>query len=165
MTGSAGRADRCLIKKFSLGRECRGRVAVRAARIGAKTVPWRIFSYTFFTLFSLFFQGGFRSLFGAIWGSFGEPFGLHFSRFFHLKNDCFFDAFWDAFWMDFGGPDPRKWSSRVSETLILIKSPFSSQGRFLMQNGAQKAPKMEPKGHSKSMKKVMHFLIEKMIDF
>ena len=73
--------------------------------------------------------------------------------------------FWSAFWMDFGGPDPRKWSSRVHETLVLIKSHFPSQGRFLIKNGAQKAPKMEPKGHAKSMKKVMHFLIGKMIDF
>ena len=61
--------------------------------------------------------------------------------------------------MDFGGPDPRKWSSRLSETLILTKSPFASQGGFLMQNGAQNGAKMERKMH-----KVMRFLIEKMID-
>jgi len=84
---------------------------------------------------------------------------------FTLKSGRFFDVFWGGFWIDFDGPDPRKWSSRVSETLILIKSPFSSQGRFLMQTGPQKAPKIESKGHSKSTKKVMHFLIEKMIDF
>ena len=66
--------------------------------------------------------------------------------------------------MDFGGPDPRKLSSRVSETLILLKSPFSSQERFLMQNGAQNGATIEPKGHSTSTKKLMHFLIEKMID-
>ena len=64
-----------------------------------------------------------------------------------LRTDRFWDAFWDAFWMDFGGPDPPKLSSRVSETLILIKSPFSRPGRFLLENGALKAPKMESKGH------------------
>ena len=62
-----------------------------------------------------------------------------------LRTDRFWDAFWDAFWMDFGSPDRPKLSSRLSETLILIKSPFSSRGGFLMQNGGQKAPKMEPK--------------------
>ena len=67
--------------------------------------------------------------------------------------------------MDFWGPDPRKWSSRVGETLILLKSPFSVQGFVLMQNGSQNGAKMEPKGHSKSSKKLMHFLIEKMIGF
>ena len=85
--------------------------------------------------------------------------------FFTLKKCCFFDAFWDAFWMDFGGPDPRKWSSRFSETLILIKSPFSSQGGFLMQNGPKHGAKMEPKGHSKSMKKSDAFFDRKMHRF
>ena len=116
----------------------------------------------------MFFLTFFHSFFRVVSGRFVKRFGGHFGSllasifhyFFTLKINRFFDAFWGAFWMDFGGPDPRKWSSRVSETLILIKSPFSSQGRFLMQTGAQKASKMEPKGHSKSMKKVMHFLIE-----
>ena len=67
--------------------------------------------------------------------------------------------------MHFGGPDPRKSSSRVHETLILIKSPFSSQGHFLMQNGTHKAPKMDPTGHSKSTKKLMHFLLEQKYRF
>ena len=47
--------------------------------------------------------------------------------------------------MDFGGPDPRKSSSRLSETLIFTKSPFSFQGGFLMQNGPQNGAKMESK--------------------
>ena len=67
--------------------------------------------------------------------------------------------------MDFGGPDPRKSSSRLSETLILRKSHFTAQGRFLMQNGAQTAPKIQPKVHPKSTKKLMHFLVEKSTDF
>ena len=55
------------------------------------------------------------------------------------------NAFWDAFSRDFAGPDPRKWSSRVSETLILTKSPFSYQGGFLIQNGPQNRANMDPK--------------------
>ena len=66
--------------------------------------------------------------------------------------------------MDFGGPDPRKLSSRVSETLILLKSPFLAQGRFLIENGAQNGAKMELKSDQKSIKKVMHFFIEICID-
>ena len=84
--------------------------------------------------FSLFLRCFFDSLFTYFLGRFGGHFGSLlasiFHHFFTLKNDRFFDAFWDAFWMDFGGPDPRKWSSRLSETLILIKTPFSSHGRF-----------------------------------
>ena len=117
------------------------------------------------TFFRCFFRLLFRRFSERFLGHFGTLFSLIFHLFFLLKNDSFFYAFWDAFWMDFGGPDPRKLSSRLSETLILRKSPFSSQGRFLMQNGVQEAPKMEPKGHSKSMKKMMHFLIEQCIDF
>ena len=79
--------------------------------------------------------------------SFWDTFCIIFHLFFISKIDGFFNVIWDAFWMDFGSPAPRKWSSRVSETLILIKSPFSSQGRFLMQNGAQHGAKMEPKRH------------------
>ena len=67
--------------------------------------------------------------------------------------------------MDFGGPDPRKSSSRLSETLILLKSPFLAQGRFLIENGAQNGAKMELKSDEKSIKTVMHFLIKKIIDF
>ena len=58
-----------------------------------------------------------------------------------LKTDLFWDAFWDAFWMDFGGPDPPKLSFRLRETLILIKSPFSPQVRFLLKSQAHKVPK------------------------
>ena len=58
-----------------------------------------------------------------------------------LRTDRFWDAFWDAFWMDFGGPDRPKLSSRLSETLILIKSPFSPQVGFLMKSQAHKVPK------------------------
>ena len=71
----------------------------------------------------------------------------------------------DAIWMDFGIPDPRKWSSRAGKTLILIKSPSPSQGRVLMQNVLQNEVKVELKSDSKSIKKVMHFFIEIMLDF
>ena len=67
--------------------------------------------------------------------------------------------------MDFGGPDPRKSSSRLRETLILLKSPFLAQGRFLIENGTQNGAKMELKSDEKSIKKVMHFLIKQIIDF
>ena len=42
------------------------------------------------------------------------------------------------------------------------QAEVSVQGRFFVQNGAQKAPKVEPKGNSKPTKKVMHFLLEKV---
>ena len=77
----------------------------------------------------------------------------------------FLEPFLDAIWMDFGIPDPRKWSSRAGETLILIKSPSPSQGRVLMQNVLQTEVKVELKSDSKSIKKVMHFFIEIMLDF
>ena len=67
--------------------------------------------------------------------------------------------------MDFERPDPRKWSSRVSETLIFTKSPFSFQARFFMQNGVQHGATIDLKSDSKSIKKVMHFLIETILDF
>ena len=117
---------------------------------------------SFFSPFLRVVSGHFLVWFGS---HFGTLLASIFPHFFTLKSCRFFDVFWGGFWIDFGGPDPRKWSSRLSETLILTKSPFSSQGGFLMQNGPQNGAKMEPKGHSKSMKKVMHFLIEKCIDF
>ena len=58
-----------------------------------------------------------------------------------LRTDRFWDAFWNAFWMDFGGPDRPKLSSRLSETLILIKSSFSPHVGFLMKREAHKVPK------------------------
>ena len=79
--------------------------------------------------------------------SFWDPFSIKNAHFFCSKNACFLDAFWDAIWRDFATPDPRKLSSRVHETLILTKSPFSFQGGFLMQNGPQNGAKMEPKKH------------------
>ena len=86
------------------------------------------FSFYFLVVFSWWFRNAFWCDLGVILGSFFQVFFMCFP----LKNDRFFNAFWDAFWMNFGGPDPRKWSSRVHETLILTKSPFSSQGHFLM---------------------------------
>ena len=43
--------------------------------------------------------------------------------------------------MDFGGPDRPKLSPRLSETLILIKSPFSPWIRFVMKSQAHEVPK------------------------
>ena len=77
--------------------------------------------------------------------SFWDPFCTVFHVFFSLKIDGFFNVIWDAFWMDFGSPDPRKWSSRLSETLIFIKSPFSPWNRFWMENGGESGAKMMPK--------------------
>ena len=94
-----------------------------------------------------------------IWGHFGTPFPRFSYPFLRLTNDRFFNAFWDAFWMDFGGPDPRKWSSRLSETLILLNSPFSPQGRYLMENGALKAPKTKLKSMKNRLKNLMKTLL------
>ena len=57
-----------------------------------------------------------------------------------LKTERFWDAVWDAFWMAFGGPDPPELSSRVGETLMWKKSPFSPKARFLMKSQDHKAP-------------------------
>ena len=118
-----------------------------------------------------FFPSFFNRFCKVVLGHFVVRFWVHFGSllvslfhfFFILKIDRFFYVFWGAFWVDFGGPDRRKLSSRVHETLILLKAPFSSQERLLMQNGFQNEAKIEPKGHSTSTKKLMHFLIEKMI--
>ena len=45
----------------------------------------------------------------------------------------------------FEPPDPPKWSSRLHEVLILRKSPFPLQGRFLMKFGGKLSPKGVPK--------------------
>ena len=79
---------------------------------------------------------------GSVWGCPGERPGVPGGGSLGLlRTDRFWDAFWDAFWMDFGGPDRPKLSSRLSETLILIKSPFSPQVGFLMKSQAHKVPK------------------------
>ena len=77
----------------------------------------------------------------------------------------FFSAFFDAFGMDFGSLDPPKLSSRVSETLIFKKSPFSFWYRFLLNFGPQKRPKIEPKSIKKSIEKSMQSYIEKRANF
>ena len=104
------------------------------------------FSYIFL-LFYVFFRlvsGGLREVF---WGHFGSHFALIFHVFFDQKMHRCLHRFREAFWRVSGRPDPRKLSSRVHETLILTKSAFSFQRRFLMQNGTQKSPKMEPKSN------------------
>ena len=59
----------------------------------------------------------------------GESLGL-------WRTDRCSDASWDAFWMDFGGPHRPKLSSRLSETLILIKSPFSPRVGFFYEKSS-----------------------------
>ena len=144
LTGSAGRAHRfCCGWKPKLERSDNPFANYSAP---ARTLADFLGHY-FPTFFRCFFRLLFRRFSERFWGHFGTLFSLIFHLFFLLKNDSFFYAFWDAFWMDFGGPDPRKWSSRLSETLILTKSPFSSQGGFLMQNGPQNGAQMEPQRH------------------
>ena len=106
---------------------------------------------------------------GCLLVSFWPPFeillGSIFDVFFNQKLGWFSNPFFDAFWMDFGSPDPPKLSSRVSETLIFEKSPFSSWYRFFLNFGLQKPPKMDLKSSRKSIKKSMKFYIEKRTTF
>ena len=68
-----------------------------------------------------------------------------FGVFFTPKLHRFFNRFLDGFLEDFEPPDPPRWSSRLHEVLILRKSPFSLQGRFLMKFGRKMSPKGVPK--------------------
>ena len=54
--------------------------------------------------------------------------------------------------MDFGGPDPRKWSSRLSETLIFKESLFSFLDQFCLDFLGPGAPKWYRKGSKKLQK-------------
>ena len=81
------------------------------------------------------------------WSPFGTLVASFFYDFSDKKMHYFLDRFWEAFWKAFGTPDPRKWCSRIHKTLILTKSAFSFQKRFLIQNGPQKTPNMHPKSH------------------
>ena len=66
---------------------------------------------------------------------------------------------------DFEGPHPRKWSSRVHETLIFAKPPFSPQRRFLIKFEVENGVNMEPKCLKKSIEKVMIFSLKKVSIF
>jgi len=81
------------------------------------------------------------------------------------QSTTFWDRFSEAFGRVSGTPDPPKLSSRVNETLIFKKLHFSLQAGFWMQNAPQTPPKMDPKSFKKHIKKMMHFLIQKNIDF
>ena len=94
------------------------------------------FLSTPFLSFSPFCQRVCGVFFRVILGLFWEPFGVLLRLFTHPKNGLFLLMHvGGAFWKDFGSPDPRKLSFRVSEALILTKSPFSPKGRFSLQNG------------------------------
>ena len=60
--------------------------------------------------------------FGVLLGAFSRAFS---STFAFQKTHQLLDRFRDVFRRDFGTPKPPKWSSRLYETLILTKSPFS----------------------------------------
>ena len=107
----------------------------------------------------------FQSVLGAILASFWEPFGIVFRSFFQWKMHRFPDSFWEVILRDFEGPDPRFWSSRLHETLIFAKPPFSPRSRFFIKFGVENEVKMEAQCLKKSIKKVMMFLPEKVSIF
>ena len=79
---------------------------------------------------------------GTIWAPFWDLEAFFSETFFNVFLGCVFFApnvFWDV--------------------------SFSLPGRLLGAKGAQKAPKMEPKGAPKSIEKIMDFLIGKSIHF
>ena len=61
------------------------------------------------------------------------------------KMHRFSASFWEVILRDFEGPDPRFWSSRLHETLIFAKPPFSPRSRFLIKFEVESEVKMEPK--------------------
>ena len=79
--------------------------------------------------------GGFKGGSKAKLPLFSLPIWVHFGSILESKSvykseskfGRLFDRGWDAFWDDVETFDPRKWSSRVHETLIFINSPFSPQ--------------------------------------
>ena len=82
----------------------------------------------------------------SLWAPRGSPFPLKILTFFGQKMHRFWDRFWEAFWRVSGAPDPPKLSSRLSETLIFRKSPFSPWNRFWMENGGESGAIMMPEG-------------------
>ena len=119
------------------------------------------FGYFFAPFFCLVFLRFFSSFCGAFW----LHFGFNFRCFSHQKINSIFDRFFMTFWMDFGVLNPWKWAPRAGETLIFNKSPFSILAWFWKRICSKKAPKIEPKWVQKSIKKSMHFFIEKSSDF
>ena len=71
--------------------------------------------------------GGFWECFGALRGAFLASFVDHFLA---QEIHCFLGHPWWSFCMVPEGPEARKWSSRVHETLIFAKSPVLLRGRF-----------------------------------
>ena len=71
--------------------------------------------------------GGFWECFGALRGAFLASFVDHFLA---QKIHRFLGHLWWSFCMVPESPEPRKWSSRLHETLIFKNTPFSLQTRF-----------------------------------
>ena len=68
-----------------------------------------------------FFAFLFRSILEWFWPHVGSLLTSFFNHFFNEKTHRLFGRLREAFWRDFDAFDPRKWSSRVSETLIFRK--------------------------------------------
>ena len=131
--------------------------------------PRRDFASFFGLRKRTFFRRFFKLVLGRFFIGFGGLLGAHFGSFFKVfsmkKSTTFWDRFSEAFGRVSGTPDPPKLSSRVYETLSFKKLHFSLQAGFWMQNAPQTPPKMDPKSFKKHIKKMMHFLIQKNIDF
>ena len=131
--------------------------------------PRRDFAYIFGLRKRTYFRRFFKLVLGRFFIGFGGLLGAHFGFFFNVfsmkKSTTFWDRFSEAFGRVSGTPDPPKLSSRVYETLIFEKSPFSFWYRFLLNFGLQKPPKMDPKSTRKSIKTSMQFYIEKRTTF
>ena len=102
--------------------------------------------------------GGFWECFGALGGAF---LASCLDPFLAQEIQRFLGHLWWSFCMVSEGPEARKWSSRVHETLIFAKSPVSLRGRFSMKMKLKKGPKMVPKWLAKSLNKSANFFVEK----
>ena len=79
-------------------------------------------------------------------------------------TDVFY-LFLEAFCTDFESPNPSKWGFRLHETLIFKEAPIPAQYRFLIKNGAQTGAEKASECLKKSIKKSMHFFINKYTEF
>ena len=75
-------------------------------------------------------QGCFESALVVLLGLRGSFLASFVDQFLAQKIHRFLGHLWWSFCMVPEGPEPRKWSSRVHETLIFAKSPVLLRGRF-----------------------------------